>query len=146
MGAECCDIKIILHYRFVIWSHGCTQGGGGKRGAPHVPPQKTLKNWIIKMQCNMKKRTSSQIFSQPQVHPQKNLKMFVRLNNKNITFTTILFVFYFRLYNMCEHTWDPNKTWGIYYWEELIPPLIVYRSDLFLIAELYLKCLCFLGI
>ncbi len=32
---------------------------------------------------------------------------------------------------MCEHTWDPNKTWGIYYWEELIPPLIVYRSDLF---------------
>lgn len=31
-----------------------------------------------------------------------------------------------KLYNMCEYTWDPEKTWGIYYWEELIPPLIVY--------------------
>ena len=31
-----------------------------------------------------------------------------------------------RLYNMCEHTWDPDKTWGIYFWEELIPPLVVY--------------------
>ena len=32
-----------------------------------------------------------------------------------------------RLYNMCEHTWDPNKTWEVYYWGELIPPLIIYR-------------------
>ena len=31
-----------------------------------------------------------------------------------------------RLYNMCEYTWDPEKTWGIYFWEELIPPLVVY--------------------
>ena len=31
-----------------------------------------------------------------------------------------------RLYNMCEHTWDPDKTWGIFYWEELIPPLVIY--------------------
>ena len=31
-----------------------------------------------------------------------------------------------RLYNMCEYTWDPEKTWGVYYWEELIPPLVVY--------------------
>ena len=31
-----------------------------------------------------------------------------------------------RLYNMCEHTWDPDKTWDIYYWEELIPPLVIY--------------------
>ena len=32
-----------------------------------------------------------------------------------------------KLYNMCEHTWDPSKTWEVYYWGELIPPLIVYR-------------------
>ncbi len=31
-----------------------------------------------------------------------------------------------KLYNMCEYTWDPEKTWGIYFWEELIPPLVVY--------------------
>ena len=31
-----------------------------------------------------------------------------------------------RLYNMCEHTWDPDKTWDVYYWGELIPPLVVY--------------------
>ena len=31
-----------------------------------------------------------------------------------------------RLYNMCEYTWDPEKTWGIYLWGELIPPLVVY--------------------
>ena len=31
-----------------------------------------------------------------------------------------------RLYNMCEHTWDPAKTWRVYYWNELIPPLVVY--------------------
>ncbi len=31
-----------------------------------------------------------------------------------------------RLYNMCEHTWDPDKTWDVYYWEELLPPLVVY--------------------
>ena len=31
-----------------------------------------------------------------------------------------------RLYNMCEHTWDPAKTWHVYYWNELIPPLVVY--------------------
>ncbi len=46
---------------------------------------------------------------------------------------------------MCEHTWDPNKTWGVYYWEELIPPLIVYRSGFFLTAKLYVK-LYFLNI
>ena len=34
-----------------------------------------------------------------------------------------------RLYNLCEHTWDPDKTWDVYYWEELLPPLIVYRCD-----------------
>jgi hypothetical protein len=28
----------------------CTQEGGGERGAPHVPPQKTLKNYNIEMQ------------------------------------------------------------------------------------------------
>ena len=32
-----------------------------------------------------------------------------------------------RLYNMCEYTWDPDKTWEVYYWEELLPPLIIYR-------------------
>ncbi len=32
-----------------------------------------------------------------------------------------------RLYNLCEHTWDPDKTWDVYYWEELLPPLVVYR-------------------
>jgi hypothetical protein len=32
-----------------------------------------------------------------------------------------------RLYNMCEHTWDPEKTWDVYYWDELLPPLVVYR-------------------
>ena len=31
-----------------------------------------------------------------------------------------------RLYNMCEHTWDPDKTWDVYYWEELVPPLVIY--------------------
>ncbi len=31
-----------------------------------------------------------------------------------------------RLYNMCEHTWDPDKTWAVYYWEELAPPLVIY--------------------
>ena len=34
-----------------------------------------------------------------------------------------------RLYNMCEHTWDPDKTWDVYYWEELLPPLVIYRYD-----------------
>ena len=34
-----------------------------------------------------------------------------------------------RLYNMCQHTWDPEKTWDIYYWNELAPPLVIYRSD-----------------
>lgn len=33
-----------------------------------------------------------------------------------------------RLYNMCEHTWDPDKTWDVYYWEELLPPLFIYRQ------------------
>ena len=55
------------------------------------------------------------------------------------SFKTVNRVLYIsRLYNMCEHTWDPNKTWGIYYWEELIPPLIVYRwvfSNLFRIQK-----------
>ena len=31
-----------------------------------------------------------------------------------------------KLYNMCEYTWDPEKTWSIYFWKELIPPLVVY--------------------
>jgi len=29
------------------------------RGAPHVPPRKTLKNLAIKIQCKLKKRTPS---------------------------------------------------------------------------------------
>ena len=41
----------------------------------------------------------------------------------NLTHDTELIL---RLYNMCEYTWDPEKTWNIYYWEELIPPLVVY--------------------
>ena len=41
----------------------------------------------------------------------------------NISNTSVLM----RLYNMCEHTWDPDKTWDVYYWEELLPPLFVYR-------------------
>ncbi|XP_059099323.1 G-protein coupled receptor 54-like [Tigriopus californicus] len=35
-----------------------------------------------------------------------------------------------RLYNMCEHTWDPDKTWDVYYWEELLPPLFIYSLTL----------------
>jgi hypothetical protein len=31
-----------------------------------------------------------------------------------------------RLYNMCEHTWDPDKTWDVYYWDELAPPLVIF--------------------
>ena len=37
--------------------HRCTRGGGGRggwRGESHVPLQKTLKNWIIKMTENIK--------------------------------------------------------------------------------------------
>ena len=41
----------------------------------------------------------------------------------NLTHDTQLIL---RLYNMCEYTWDPEKTWNIYYWKELIPPLVVY--------------------
>ncbi|XP_071744618.1 G-protein coupled receptor 54-like [Lepeophtheirus salmonis] len=37
-----------------------------------------------------------------------------------------------RLYNLCEHTWDPSKTWEVYYWGELIPPLIIYSLTLLL--------------
>ncbi len=37
-----------------------------------------------------------------------------------------------RFYNMCEHTWDPEKTWAIFYWDELLPPLIVYGLTLVL--------------
>ena len=33
-----------------------------------------------------------------------------------------------KLYNMCEYTWDPEKTWSIYFWKELIPPLVVYMQ------------------
>ena len=53
--------------------------GGRARGAPHVPPQKTLKNCNIKMQHNTKIEGPSQIISQPHVPPQKNLKMTVHL-------------------------------------------------------------------
>jgi len=35
---------ILLH----LDAHG--RGERGRRGAPHVPPQKTLKKWVIKMQ------------------------------------------------------------------------------------------------
>jgi len=28
---------------------------------------------------------------------------------------------------MCDHIWDPEKTYKVYYWDELLPPLIIYR-------------------
>ena len=31
-----------------------------------------------------------------------------------------------RLFNMCQYTWDPEASMGIYFWEELIPPLVIY--------------------
>ncbi len=42
--------------QIVNWLHRCTQGGEGERGrgAPRVPPQKTLKNCNMKMQSNTK--------------------------------------------------------------------------------------------
>ncbi len=42
-------------------------------GAPHVPPQKTLKNCNIKMQTR-KQRTPSQVFSQPTCTPSKEFE------------------------------------------------------------------------
>ncbi len=65
------------------WRHRCTQGGRGGRGegASHVPPQKTLKNYNLEMLSNTKVEDPgpSQIFSQPHVPLQKNLKMTVHL-------------------------------------------------------------------
>ena len=49
-----------------------------------------------------------------------NLDHIQALNSSNMTVLM-------RLYNMCIHTWDPENTWEVYYWNELIPPLIIYR-------------------
>ena len=49
-------------------------------GAPHVLPQKTSKNLVIK-KIKHKNSSPSQIFSQPYVTFQENLKMTVHLTN-----------------------------------------------------------------
>ena len=51
-----------------------------------------------------------------------NLDHIQALNSSNMTVLM-------RLYNMCIHTWDPENTWEVYYWNELIPPLIIYRYN-----------------
>ncbi len=54
-------------------------GEGGRKGAPHVPPQKTLKNCNIKMQQNTKIEDPLPDFLTTPCTPQKNLKMTVHL-------------------------------------------------------------------
>ncbi len=42
------------------------------RGAPHVPPRKTLKNLVIKMQCKIKKGPPPLRFLKNAKEPSKN--------------------------------------------------------------------------
>jgi hypothetical protein len=49
-------------------------GEGGGRGAPHVPPQKTLKNCNIKMQKNTKMKDPLPDFLTTQCTPSKEFK------------------------------------------------------------------------
>jgi hypothetical protein len=53
--------------------------GGGRREAPHVPPQKTLKNLVIKIQQNTKREYPPRFSHNPKYPPQKSLKITVHL-------------------------------------------------------------------
>jgi hypothetical protein len=61
-----------------------TVGVRGRRGEPHIPPQKTSKNWIIKIKHE--NEPTARFSHNPKYPPQKNLKMTVHLWGETFKF------------------------------------------------------------